>query len=54
MSEPDSSARDDGRGAEEFGEGALDFIYEHTKEGPNLQFHDSEQLDTNTLVAVIL
>lgn len=24
----------------------LDFIYEHTKEGPNLQFRDSEHLDT--------
>lgn len=24
----------------------LDFIYDHTKEGPNLQFRDSEHLDT--------
>jgi hypothetical protein len=27
-------------------ERTLDFIYEHTKEGPNLQFEDSKQLDT--------
>ena len=53
MSEPYGSARDDERDAEEFGEGALDFFEAH--EGrPNLRFHDSEQLDTKTLVAVIL
>jgi hypothetical protein len=41
------SGRRPGRGRVR--EGTLDFIYEHTKEGPNLQFHDSEQLDTKIL-----
>lgn len=44
------SRKDQDDGA--YGEGALDFIYEHTKEGPNLQFHDSEQLDTKILAVL--
>lgn len=39
-----NSDGDDGKNKEKAD--LLDFIYEHTKEGPNLQFQDSEQLDT--------
>lgn len=36
----------DGRPPREADPETVDFIYEHTREGPNLQFQDSQHLDT--------
>ncbi len=46
MSDRDGNSQEERRSARRWQEGTLDFIYEHTKEGPNLQFEDSKQLDS--------
>lgn len=53
-SNPVTNSKEEDRGARRASRkvdpDTLDFIYEHTKEGPNLQFRDSDHLDTKITV----